>query len=88
MTTGRLIHRRDRPSCMAGADAKRRSAVAALTSVYARELRAYFYTPLAYVFIAVFLLALSPHLPLKSDAFSTLTGRICRCFSCSTPGCF
>ena len=48
-----------RPPVHGGADAKRRSAVAALTSVYARELRAYFYTPLAYVFIAVFLLALA-----------------------------
>jgi ABC-2 type transport system permease protein len=30
----------------------------ALAAVYARELRAYFHTPLAYIFIAVFLLAL------------------------------
>ncbi len=37
---------------------KRRAAMAAITSVYARELRAYFFTPLAYVFIAVFLLSL------------------------------
>ena len=37
---------------------RRRAAVAALTSIYGRELRAYFFTPLAYVFIAVFLLAL------------------------------
>jgi ABC-2 type transport system permease protein len=33
-------------------------AVNALASVYVRELRAYFLTPLAYIFIAVFLLAL------------------------------
>ncbi|MFC7292210.1 ABC transporter permease subunit [Hirschia litorea] len=32
--------------------------MAAVTSIYNRELRAYFFTPLAYVFIAVFLLSL------------------------------
>ena len=37
---------------------RRRAAIAAVSSVFARELRAYFFTPLAYVFIAVFLLAL------------------------------
>lgn len=37
---------------------RRRAAMAAITSVFARELRAYFFTPLAYVFIAVFLLSL------------------------------
>lgn len=41
-----------------GAGLRRRSARAAMRSIYGRELRAYFYTPLAYVFIAVFLLAL------------------------------
>jgi len=35
-----------------------RQALNALSAVYAREMRAYFLTPLAYIFIAVFLLAL------------------------------
>lgn len=38
---------------------RRRSARSAMASIFARELRAYFLTPLAYVFIAVFLLALA-----------------------------
>ena len=41
-----------------GAESRRRSTIAAMTSIFGRELRAYFYTPLAYVFISVFLLAL------------------------------
>ena len=41
-----------------GAASRRRAAIAAISSIYRRELRAYFFTPLAYVFIAVFLLAL------------------------------
>ncbi len=41
-----------------GANSRRRAAIAAITSIYMREMRAYFYTPLAYVFIAVFLLSL------------------------------
>ncbi len=38
---------------------RRRATVSAMLSVFSRELRAYFLTPLAYVFIAVFLLALA-----------------------------
>lgn len=41
-----------------GAASRRRAAIAAISSIFQRELRAYFFTPLAYVFIAVFLLAL------------------------------
>ena len=39
-------------------ETRRRAALSAITSIFKREIRAYFLTPLAYVFIAVFLLAL------------------------------
>jgi ABC-2 type transport system permease protein len=41
-----------------GAKSRRRAIIAAIVSIFKREIRAYFFTPLAYVFISVFLLAL------------------------------
>ena len=41
-----------------GVNARTRSAMSSAKSIYFREIRAYFFTPLAYVFIAVFLLAI------------------------------